>query len=1478
MFIYLSLLVLISSAGWSSSQSSPSSDSANFNLQHGAMPFNFGSASNDFGTPGFGPLGTIHSGTSTYSNSPSSARSFSGSVRTREQVFSERGGYGGYDAVGRGGTIGDAAPSTNYARSGSLGFGTGTFGHASGLGNGRLNNANAVMLSSSGGLTQLGNGMEHGHSRFVTSFGSGLSGEGGPHVANGGNGARSSTSFVHRSNFEKYTEIGGVGNSDLGSGRLELSKVSGPRIGSNSLRSVANAFGSVGNSRNNLESTVYPSENVDRGTRFGTGINGARNSLSLKSGSMVRTTNGGLFGSEPSTKGVGFGSGASSNVSRTSIVSETRGSHSGRSKDYGRSGRLSDTGTSEAGSGLEGAGKQLRFFESVSRSRSGSFSESGRNIGANDFGGLIGSGTGIASDEFGSHDGAVNNLHVNREKGVGVGAVGGNVVISDGGEGEGGLRLLERGKVLSSGPTGPEIIISQSSTHSLKSSKARLVPTSGTSTSDFDDGIKGLEVKGTVGRNKEFIRSSTTYTLGGSELKRSFGSGHMGLTPDGSFSSLESSDNSGFVSASSKAEKFSKSPGEGLVSEEVSGGTDSDSESRLEGLRIPENVNSLGGNGGSSTGTVGDSGFENTRGVESGDIKSHIRLSSSASGSHTHSVIGLEDSDESVSNFGSPSVGNKNPNGIIVSRSSARGRSDVGGNSGSGTGGGVRDIDKRSEGDFTGSEGGIGKIFGISSRGSKSGPGSTTSGGSAGTSEAASGSEEISASVHRPTSNLRGGFNGSGGTTKSGLRGPAASFGHIYVVRESSSLQSGFDGEGGSSIPSHYGSGGTKDGSKAGNDGGTTISLGGFGGGSGPEGTPGSGGNSVSIADVNKLRDISSDFRDGSDDNNSRSGTFGGPEGGLGDSVLSGSRRDTGNAYGSGSYIVSGSGSSSFDSYAGSSGKSGHNYGFIDGGKHRGNIFGTESKRKTTSDSDITEGSAITRSGFSSNYEASDLGEINDHKNIFGSGDKKSHSLAFGSSAGNSYGLDRSDGGKKVSVSIFGDDSNTERGSTNGDFGDSSSSPFLSNYANSGLNGISGSQNIFRTSYVASVTHSKTIGSSSGSATGLLSNPELGTSGLVHKNDTESSFGRGSDIHVGSNSSDFESSIGRTSYLGSYGLQGNGFSGIRGTRSDVAQSQGQSGLDSDTSASSAESLTGGSGCGGAYGYDQVGRGCVEGNIGIRDEHQWKTANFAKERSTGEAVNSEDVGEDKSVDVHTTGDSAFVVGLEENTNSGRTNSFNTGTGTPGIVGENKERASAIGDIYETSKLRSGSSSSVVGGSVRGGFSGIRGTDSGGSSAQGGSVHGGEVRGPLAGNIPGNEFSSNANNFRSVGGYIRYVGGLRELGEIAALRGTGESDVNVRGDHSSSSLGVLSNGGADGIFGEINPYSIRRNMVQRSSSRSSLGGTTSAEGDARGEPAESEISNGSKNGFVVSHFWSSGGIPDCGSGLDGTDGTSNSGMRP
>jgi hypothetical protein len=1469
------------------------------------MPFNFGSASNDFGAPGLGPFGAIHSGTSTYSNSPSSARSFSGSVRVRERAFSESGGFGGHGVIGRSGTIGVGPPSTSYAHSGSSGFGTGTFAHASGLRDGRLSDANGGMLGGVSGLTQSGNGMEHRHSRFVSSFGSGLSGGGGPDIGNGGNGAQSATSFAHRSNFEKYIEIGGVGNSELGSGSLELSKGRGPITGSNSLRSVTNVFGSVGNSRNNLESTLYPSSNVDRVTLTGTGINGAGNSLNLKSGSLVRTRNGGSLGTKPSKERVGFGSGASSNVSSLFIVSGTRGSHSGRSKDYWGSGRLSDVGTPEAASGLEGSGKQLRVFESVSGSHSGSFSESGSNVG-----GLIGtkqgeSVTGIANDEFGSGGGTLNNLLVTRKTGSGVGGVGGSVVGSAGGEGEGGLRLSERRKALSRGRTGPALIISQSSSRSSEGSEAGLGSTSGTDTSDFDHGIRGLGVKGTFGRNKGFIRSSSTYTLEGSELKRSFGSGHMGLTPGGSFSSLESTDNSGFVSASSDAEKISPSPGKGLVSEDVSGGSGSDSESFLEGLRNPENVNSLGGmsvstsssssssrssssssgrsrsgsdsGSGSSTGTVGGSGFESTSRVENKDVKSHIRLSSGASGAYTRRAIELEDSGESVGNFGSRSVSNKNQNGIRISRPSARGLSEVGGNSGSGTGNGVRDIDKSSEGDFSGSEGGIGKRFGISSRGSKSGSDSVTLGGSAGTLEGASESGEIPAFVHRPTSNLGDGFSGSGGATNSGLRGPAGSFGDVYVVRETSSLQSGFDGEGGSSIGSHYGSGSTKDGSNAGNDGGTSISLGGFGGGSGPEVRPGLGGNSVPIVGVSKVRGISSDFRDGVVDNNSRSGTFGGSEGGLGDSVLSGSK--------SGSFIVSGLGSSGFSSYAGSSGKSGHNYGFIDGGRYGGNNFGTESKSQITSRSDVTE-------GFRSNYEASGLGEINDHENIFGSGGKKSHSLAFGSSTGNfsglrnSYGLDRNDGGgKRSSVSIFEDGSNIQRGSTNRDFGDSSSSPFGSNYANSGLSGTSGSQNIFRTSYFSSMTHSGTIGGSSGSASDLLSNSELGTGSVVLKNGTESTFGRGSEIHIGSNTNAFEGSIGRNGNLGSYGLQGNGVGGIRGTRSDVAQSPIQSELGSDTSSSSAGSLTGGSSCGGSFesgvdGYGQVGRGCFEGNIGSHNEHQRKTANFGKERSRGEAVNSGSFGEGKAADVHTTGKSSSGGGLEESNNSGSTSRLIIGTGTSGMGGETWKRGSAAGELY---KLRSGSSSSGVGGIVHGGFSGIRGTDTGGFSAggvrmEGGSIHGGGSRSSLGGNIPSSEFSSNANNMRSVGGYIRYAGGLRELGEIAALRGTDESEHGTGGVHGSSGLGVLSSGGADGMFGEINPYSIRGSTVQSSSSSSSFGESTSAGGGERGVPDEFGLNSGSKNGFVLAHFWHSGGIPDCGSGLDGADDTSNSGIIP
>jgi hypothetical protein len=1496
MFIYFSILILISSpAGRSDSQSSPSSGSVNFNIQNGVTPLNFGSANNDFGAPGFGPYGAIHSGTSTFTNIPTSARSFSGSVRVREGMFSENGGFDGYDAIGRSRTMGNGAPSTSYAHSGSSGFGTGIFGHASGLVNGRLNDANEGMLGSLGGLTQSGNGVEHRHSRFVSNFGSGLPGGSGPDI---GNGARSATSFVHSSNFEKYTEIGGVGNSDQGSGSLELSKGSGPRIGSSSLRSVANVFGNVGNIRNNLDSTVYPSSNVDSGTRIETGIKAAG-----KSGSSVRTRNGRLFGTEPNKERVDFGSGTSSNVSSHFIISGIRGSHSGGSKDYWESGRLSDVGIPEAATSIEGAGRQLRAFQSVSGSHS--LSRSGSNSGANEFGGLIGakqgeSETARASDEFSPGAGNLHNLLVTKNTGFGVG---GSVIGSAGGDGKGELLVLERGKVLSNGRTGPALTISQSSSRSLKSSTAGSGSTSGMGTSDFDDGIRGLGVKGTFDINKGFIRSSSAYTLERSELKRSFGSGHMGLTPGGSHTALESPDNFGIDSASNAAENISPtSPRKGLVFEEVSGGARSDSESLLGSLRNSENVKSLGGGGGSisssssssSTGTVGDSGFESTSDrVESSDIKNQIRLSSRASEAHTSSIIDLKDSGETVDNLGSLSVSNKSQNGFSISRRSAWGLSDVRGKSGSGTGNGVRDIGKSFEDDSSEKEGDTGKPLRISSRGSKSGSGSVTFGGPTGTLEGAS------RSGHRPTSNHGDRFSGSGDATMSGLRGPAERYEDVYIVRESSSLQSGFDGEGGSRIGSHYRSGGTTGRLNSGSDGSTTINLGGSGGGSGPEGSPGLGGNSVLIGGVSKLRDASGDFRDGVVANDSQSGTnngtFRGSVDGLDDSVLSGSKRDTGSVYGAGGYIIGlrGLGSSTFGSYAGSSSKSGRNYGFDDDGRYGGNNFGTESKSQITSDSDVSEGSAITLGGSINNYGASDLGAINHHENTFGSGGKKSYNYAFGSSTGkfkglrNSYGLDGSDdGGKRGSVIIFGDGNNIQRGSTNGDSGDTSSSSFGSNHATSGLSGISGSQNIFRTSYIASRAHSVAIDGSSGSPSGLLRNPQLETGGVLIKNSSESTFGRGSEIHTGSNRSAFEGSIGRTSNLGNYGLEIEAVGRIKGIRSDVTPSQIQSELSSDTSASSAGSLIGGSRCGGSFksGVD----GCVEGNIKSHDEHQWKTASFGKGRNTGESVNSENFDKGKYVEVHTTGNPELGGGLEGSNNFGSTSRLNIDTGTSTIVDENwKERA--VDDVYEIDKLKSGSSSSGAGGIVHGGFSGIKGTHTGGFNAGGlrveeGSIHGGETRGSLGGNILGSEFSSNVKHFRSVGDYRRYIDGLRELSEIAVRRGTGESahetglSFNDRGNRGSSSLGGLSSGGAEGIFGEINPYSIRGSVVQSSSSSSSFGESTSAGGSERREPDEFGINNGSKDGFVVAGFWRSGGIPDCGSSLDEMDAMSNSGIGP
>jgi hypothetical protein len=1406
------------------------------------MPLHFGSANNDFSAQGFAPVGAIHSRTSTYSNSPSSARSFSGSVRVREGAFSENGGFNGF---GRSGTIGDGAASNSRARSEPLGFGAGTFGHASGLGDYRLNDPNGGMLGGTGRLTRSGNGVEHGHSRFVSSVGSGIAGGGGENVRSGGNGAQSATSFEHSSNFEKYIEFNGVGNSGLGSGSLEQSKGRELRTGSNSLRSAADVSGTAENIRNNLDSTVHPSSNVNRGTRIGTGINGARNSLSLKSGSLVRTGNGELFGTEPSKEMVNLGGGAVSNVSSVFIVSEIRRNHFGRSTDYGGDSRLSDVSIPGAASSIEGGGKRLRVLGSVSGSQSGSLSGSGSNIGADDFDGSVGtkqggSASGTESDVFVSGAGALGNSRLTRKTKSGGGGVGDTVTGSAGGDGKARLRLLEREEVLSSGHTGPALIINQSSSRTLKSNNVGLGSTNGIGTSDIDDGIKGLGARETFGRNKGFTSFSSAYTFKGGEMKRTFGSGHTGLTPGGSFSSFESPDNSGFAQPSSGSEKISRaSSRKGLISEEVSEGPGSNSEEILGDSRNSENVNSLG----SSTTT-------------------YTAISSSGS-AVSGSTISRRNSSSGVSHFGSRSVSSENQNGTSISSRSEGGLHDVGGNSGSGIG---------LEGKSTGSEKGIGKQIVIRSRGSKSGSGDVTFGGSAATSEGASGPEDISASVHRPNFNYGDGFSGSEGAAESGLRGHAGSFRNVYVARGSYSLQSSFGGEGGSNVGSHYGSGVTTDGSSPESEGSASGSSVGIRGGSEPEGSLGLGESSVMMGSFSRLRDASSDFRSGDIDNNSRSGSnsgaVGGSVGSLGGSALPGFNRDSETVYAGGSYTDS-------------SAKSGRGYGLFDGGRYRGDISGTESNSQSSeSDSDVSEGSAVTLGGFRSTYEARGSSSSS-------SGDK-SHGHAFESSTGNLRKNYRSGGnggdGKSGSVNIFGDGSKIQSGFTNGGFEDTSSSSFGNNYANNGLSEISGSQNIYRRSYSASMTHSGTIKGSTGIASGLSSNSELGTGGIVLNNATEGNIGRVSGTHRGSNTDAFEGSIGRTSNMANYES-----GGIRDTRSEVTQSQIQRELGSDASASSAESLKRGSPCGslkgGVGGYQQVGEGCDEGNIESLVKHQWNTANFGKERSTGENVNPENVIGAKAVEVHTIRNSELGGGLKGIKNSGRIGRLIIGTGTSGIVDENWKRESIVGDAYGPSA----SSSSGLVDRVNGGFSDIGGTDSGGFSTggvrvEGGSTHGGDLSSSFGGSTLSREFSSNVHDSRSLGDYIRYMSGLRALGEAPALRATVESEhgtgtsMNVRGEHGSSRHSGLSSGRADGMFRHMNPFNAGGSMVQRVSSSSSFGESTSAGGGESGQPGEFPTNSGSKDRFAVAGFWHSGAIPDCGSGLDGTDVTSNSGIEP
>jgi hypothetical protein len=624
------------------------------------------------------------------------------------------------------------------------------------------------------------------------------------------------------------------------------------------------------------------------------------------------------------------------------------------------------------------------------------------------------------------------------------------------------------------------------------------------------------------------------------------------------------------------------------------------------------------------------------------------------------------------------------------------------------------------------------------------------------------------------------------------------------------------------------------------------------------------------IGSVSRLRDTDTDFRSGDIDNISRSGSnseaVGGSVGSVGDSALPGTNRDSESVYGGGSY-------------ASSSAKQGISY----GRKYRGDISGTESNSQSSEfDSDVSEGSAVTLGGFRSTHEAKGSRGIDDHENIFDSIGEKSQGHAFESSTGSlrkNYRLGGSDGnGRGGSVIGFGDGSEIQKPFMNGGFGGTSSSPFGNNHAKNGLREINGPQNIYRRSYIASMTHSDTIGGTAGSSSGLLSNSRLGAGGIVLNKATESNFGRDSGTDRGSTGS-----IGGTSVLANYDL-----GGIRDTRSDITQSHIQREMGSDISVSSAESLIDGSPCGslksGVGGYEQVGEGCVKGNVGSLLEHQWNTANFGNERSTGESINSENIGGSNAPEVHTTRNSALGGELEESNNSGRISRLIIGTGKSGIVDEKWKRESVAGDTYEPSA----SSSSGLAGTVSGQFSGIRGRDTGGSSVggtrvEGDSVHGAELSSSLGGSTLGRESSSNAHNFRSLGDYIRYMSGLRALGEAPALRGSGESEhrtgtsINIRRDHGSSSHSGLSSGRVDGMFGETNPFSTGRSIVQRASSSSSFGESTSAGGSESGQPGEFPTNSDSKDGFVVAGFWQSAGIPDCGSGLDGTDFISNSGTE-
>jgi hypothetical protein len=1388
-------------------------------------------------------------------------------------MFSEGGGFSSYGAYGGIGTAGVGAQRDSYARSGPLGFETETFGHASGLANDRLNDDDGK-LGAVGGLTRSGDGIEHRHSRIVSSFGSGTAGRGAADIGNGGNGPQSEASFVQSSNFENYVQIRGSGNSGFVSGSMEQSKGSGPRTGSNS--GVADVYGSAGSSRHDLESPVYPSSIVDRGTRTGTGMNGARNSLGLKSGSLVRTRSGGLLGTEPRKESIGVGGGAGSNVSSLFIVSEIRGSNSGRSTDYGGDGKLPKFGTSGAASGTEELRKQLQALERVSASHSGSFSGRESNIGAHDFESLVGQkpGTGLsgtASDAFGPAADTLGHLHVTRTE-FGVGSVGGGVAGSVAGDGKGRLRLLER-EMLSSRHSVPVPTMSQSSSRSLKGSEDGLGSTNRMGTSDLDDGNRGLGEKGTFGRNKGFVRSSSTYTFKREEMKRSFGSGHTGLTPGGSLISFEPSDNSGLVSATSGPENTSpRSQGKGLVSGGGGGAISVSSRSSNSGGGVGSSGISSSGrssmstssSSSSSTGTVADSGHESTSGAQNNSLKSYSILSTSASRAETRSAIDLEDSGESVGHFGSRSASNKTPNGTSISSRSAGPRG-VGGNSGSGT-----DL----EGDFSGNEGNVDRRTGISSRNTKSVSGNDMLGGSSGNLEGAYGSGDISASVRRSTYNFGGDVDGSESATESGVRGHARSFRKVYEVRGSSSLQTGFDGERSSNVGSHYGTDSSTDGSNLRSEGSATSSFAGIGGSSGPEGSAGIEGGSVLIGSVSRLRDGSSDFRSAEAHNNSSSGSSSGTLGRsvakLGGSILSGTEN-----------VHTG------DSYTGSSGKTGRRYGSFDGGRYRGDILGTDgSSHSNESDGDVSEGPAIALGGFRNNYEASGASGMNDHEELFVSGGEKSHSRMFGSSTGNlrsNYGLaGSSGGGESGSVVILGDSRNFEKGSSNSGFGDTPSSPFENNYPNNGLSEINRSQKIVRTSYIASTTHSDAIGGSTGSVSDLLRDSELESGGVVIENDTQSNFGSGHDIHRRPSTGNFVGSIGGISNLANHGS-----GGTRGSRSDVTHSQIQRELASDNSATSVESFIRGSGCvSGTDGYGRAGEGCVEGNGGSDGKHQWNAANFGEEQSTGESGPLQNFGESENTEVHIRGNLGLIGGFEGSKNPSRKSRLMIGTGRSGIVNENWKSESIVGSVYGTSKLKSGSSSSGLTGIPDSGFSGFRGTDTESSSAsdiatRGGSTSGGELSSPTSGNALDGELISNVNNFQSLADYMRYISGLRALGEGAALRGKGEFEhrtgmsVNAGGYRGSSSHGGLSNGRAD----ETNAFSVGgRSVAHRVTSSGGYGESSIAGGEESGEPGGFGTNAGSKDGYVVASFWSSGGIPDCGSGPDGTDIGGNSGTEP